>query len=121
PPTFGDAGEAVFTDDGTPMLRPGDTVILRILPWPFPVPCRVMYVIDEPNRKGFAYGTLRGHPECGEEAFVVERRDDDSVWLTVRAFSRPAHPALWAVYPVLRLVQAVFTSRYEHALTRPLG
>ena len=26
-------------------------------------PCRVVYVIDEPDVRGFAYGTLPGHPE----------------------------------------------------------
>ena len=49
--------------------------------YPPKVPARVVYVIDEPLRKGFAYGTLPGHPETGEEAFIVEYRDDDSVWL----------------------------------------
>lgn len=31
-------------------------------------PCRVVYAVDEPRRRGFAYGTLAGHPESGEEA-----------------------------------------------------
>ena len=31
-------------------------------------PCRVVYVIDEPDVRGFGYGTLPGHPECGDEA-----------------------------------------------------
>jgi uncharacterized protein (UPF0548 family) len=26
-------------------------------------PCRLVYVTDEVNRFGFAYGTLPGHPE----------------------------------------------------------
>lgn len=117
------SGEQVFADTGAQLVRPGDTAVLRLGVGSLSVriPVRVVYVIDEPTRRGFAYGTLPGHPESGEEAFIVERRDDDSVWLTIRAFSRPAHPALWIVYPVLRLVQAIFTSRYEHALTRPLG
>jgi uncharacterized protein (UPF0548 family) len=37
-------------------------------------PCRIVYVIDEPDRRGFAYGTLPGHPERGEEAFIISRR-----------------------------------------------
>ena len=32
------------------------------------VPCRVVYEIAEERRRGFAYGTLPGHPESGEEA-----------------------------------------------------
>ena len=39
-------------------------------------PCRVVYTVDEPRRRGFAYGTLAGHPESGEEAFVVEHLDE---------------------------------------------
>ena len=46
-------------------------------------PVRVVYVIDEPNRKGFAYGTLDGHPESGEESWIVDQTDDGSVWLIV--------------------------------------
>lgn len=114
-------GEAVFAGDGQPLLRPGDTVILRIPLYPSKMPARVVYVIDEPLRKGFAYGTLPGHPERGEEAFVVEYRDDDSVWLTLRAFSRPAGWVFWAGYPVLRLLQALYTSRYERALAGPIA
>ena len=36
-------------------------------------PCRALYVINEPDRRGFAYGTLPGHPERGEEAFIVSK------------------------------------------------
>lgn len=53
-------------------------------------PCRVVWTVDEEDRIGFAYGTRHGHPERGEEAFVVELRADGSVWFTVTAFSRPA-------------------------------
>jgi len=78
-------------------------------------------VIDEPDRKGFAYGTLPGHPERGEESFVVERRPDESVWLTIRSFSRPANRWFWAAYPLLRMMQAIFTERYKRALTGPIN
>src|SRR5262245_31908600 len=40
------------------------------------VPCRVVYVVNEPDRRGFAYGTLRGHPESGEEAFIINLSAD---------------------------------------------
>ena len=40
---------------------------------------------------GFGYGTLPGHPERGEEAFVVGRDDADGVWFEVpRSAARPA-------------------------------
>ena len=53
-------------------------------------PCRVVYVIDEPNRVGFAYGTLAGHPERGEEAFAVAIDADGLVTARIWGFSRPA-------------------------------
>jgi uncharacterized protein (UPF0548 family) len=28
-------------------------------------PCVVVYVVEEPTRRGFAYGTLPGHPSRG--------------------------------------------------------
>ena len=120
-PASSEPAEQVFSSDGTPMLRPGDTAIMRVPLYPFPVPARVVYVIDEPLRKGFAYGTLPGHPEHGEESFIVEYRDDDSVWLTIRAFSRPANWVFWVGYPIVRLMQEVYTGRYERALARPIA
>ncbi|MDP3207567.1 MAG: DUF1990 domain-containing protein, partial [Rhodoglobus sp.] len=83
-------------------------------------PARVVYLIDEPKRKGFAYGTLPGHPEDGEEAFIVSQNADGSVWLTVRAFSRPSNRFWWAVYPALRVAQWYYTRRYLRALAVPL-
>jgi len=115
-----EAGEDVFAPDGTPLLRPGDTAIMRVPLWPPSVPVRVVYIVDEPLRKGFGYGTLPGHPETGEEAFIVEYRDDDSVWLTIRAFSRPSSWIFWVGYPIVRLMQEIYTARYERALSGPI-
>lgn len=120
PATTGGDVESVFAPDGTALIRPGDIALLKLLLWPARIPARVVYVIDEPDRKGFAYGTLPGHPERGEEAFVVERRADDTVWLVIRAFSRPSNAFFWAAYPALRMMQAIFTARYERALAGPI-
>ena len=114
--------EAVYADTGARLVRAGDSAVL-LLGWralSFREPVRVVAVIDDPNRRGFAYGTLPGHPLSGEELFVVERRDDDSVWLTIRSLSSPAAAGWWIALPLLRLAQAWFLSRYEHALIRPL-
>ncbi|MGK5533372.1 DUF1990 family protein [Streptomyces sp. URMC 129] len=81
-------------------------------------PCRVVWVVDEPDRVGFAYGTLPGHPEAGEEAFVVERLPDDTVWLTVTAFSRGAAWYARAAGPVGRAAQRAVARRYGRALRR---
>ncbi len=79
-------------------------------------PCRVVYVLDEPSRVGFGYGTLPGHPESGEESFVVELRPDDSVVLVVQAFSRHAAWFTRLAGPVGRLGQRLITERYLRAL-----
>jgi len=79
-------------------------------------PVRVVYVVDEPNRRGFAYGTLAGHPESGEESFVVELRDDDTVIFTITAFSRPAGWITRLTHPIGRAVQGWVTNRYLRSL-----
>ncbi|MFJ2605660.1 DUF1990 domain-containing protein [Streptomyces sp. NPDC091279] len=71
-------------------------------------PCRVVWTVDEPRRRGWAYGTLTGHPECGEEAFVVDRTGDGTVWLTVAAFSRPAKWYARAAGPATRGLQQAY-------------
>lgn len=77
-------------------------------------PFRVTAVLDGPHAIGFAYGTLPGHPEVGEESFVVRRVGDRTVF-ELRALSRPAFPYS-LVAPVGRLLQARFTARYLRAL-----
>lgn len=123
PATIDSAGDALFGPDGTAFLRPGDTANLVIPFGPFHVgsPVRVVYVIDQPDQKGFAYGTLGGHPVSGEEAWVLDRGEDGSVWLTIRAFSKPSS-AFWAfASPMLRIAQSRYTARYERALAGAIG
>lgn len=79
-------------------------------------PCRVVYVVEDPRRRGFAYGTLPGHPERGEESFVVEHHGDGTVSFTVTAFSRPATPLARAAGPLGVAVQRWITGRYLRAL-----
>jgi uncharacterized protein (UPF0548 family) len=81
------------------------------------VPCRVVYVVDEPDVRGFAYGTLPGHPECGEERFVVRRDPATSaVYAEVTAFSRPATWWSRAGGPLTPLAQRVIAKRYVRAV-----
>jgi len=70
--------------------------------------CRIVYVIDEPDRLGFAYGTLPGHVEKGEELFLVERGDDGVVRYRIRAFSRPRQFLVRLTYPLPRVFQRKF-------------
>jgi uncharacterized protein (UPF0548 family) len=69
---------------------------------------RIVYVIDEPRRFGFAYGTLPGHVECGEERFLVEWHADDRVEYSLLAFSRPRHWAARLATPLARRLQRRF-------------
>jgi uncharacterized protein (UPF0548 family) len=82
-------------------------------------PCRVISVVSEPDRFGFAYGTLPGHPERGEEAFTVERRDEGT-FFSVQAFSQPADLLVRLSGPFARVVQQIATRRYLAAMTRYL-
>ena len=75
-------------------------------------PCRVVYTIDEAHRRGFAYGTLPGHPESGEEAFIIERSPDGDVTFTIRAFSQPVSAVARAAGPVGHWIQDRITQRY---------
>lgn len=81
------------------------------------IPCRVISVVDDDDRRGFTYGTLPGHPECGEERFIVERDPATGmVTATITAFSKPGGWRTRVIGPVGRIVQARMTQRYLDAL-----
>ncbi|OMQ16522.1 DUF1990 domain-containing protein [Modestobacter sp. VKM Ac-2676] len=82
------------------------------------IPCRVVWVVDEPDRRGFGYGTLPGHPESGEESFVVTRAPDGEVHYELRAFSRLATPLARLGAPVSSRVQTLALDRYVTAMRR---
>ena len=101
-------------------IRPGANVIVLLGPrWlAVAAPCRVVAVVNEPSRWGFAYGSLPGHPEQGEEAFVVSIADDGTVVFEVTAFSRPADPFLRCSGPLGRALQKRGSRGYLRALRR---
>lgn len=80
--------------------------------------CRIVAVVDEPGRFGFAYGTLAVHPASGEEAFEVAQTPDGEVIGEITAFSRPRHPLVRLGGPVARRQQARATEGYLDALAR---
>lgn len=90
---------------GTPVLALG-------------APCRVTRVLDEPRRYGFTYATLPGHPEIGEESFVVELDRDDDVRFAIEARSRPGGALLAAAAPVGRRLQHRVAAGYLRSLER---
>jgi uncharacterized protein (UPF0548 family) len=80
--------------------------------------CRIEYVRDEPRKFGFAYGTLPGHVESGEERFAVEWHEDDAVWYDILAFSRPSHFLARLGYPLVRKLQRRFARDSVAAMKR---
>jgi uncharacterized protein (UPF0548 family) len=101
-------GATVIVTSGTPLLA-------------LAAPCRIIGVIDDPNRWGFAYGTLPGHPEQGEEAFVVSISEDGDVRFEITAFSRPGDPLVRLSGPVGRGIQKAGSRGYLRALQRFVG
>jgi uncharacterized protein (UPF0548 family) len=81
-------------------------------------PCQVVWVVEEPMRYGYGYGTLPGHPESGEEGFLVSIEPDGSVWFEVRAFSRPASRLVRLADPLVNLFQDYVTDRYRDSVRR---
>jgi len=70
---------------------------------------RIVYVIEEGRRAGFAYGTLQQHAECGEERFSVEwNPEDDLVFYDILAFSRPKQWQARIANPLARMLQKRF-------------
>jgi uncharacterized protein (UPF0548 family) len=87
--------------------------------------CRIVYVIDEPERRetgevvrrfGFAYGTLLAHVEQGEERFSVELHADGGVWYDLRAFSRPRYWPVRIGKPLARRLQARFVRESQASM-----
>lgn len=89
-------------------------------------PARIIYVVEEGGdaveRFGFAYGTLPGHAERGEECFLIEwSHQDDSVFYDVFALSRPDHPLAWLGYPFVRVLQGRFAWDSKRAMVGAVG
>ncbi|MFE7547826.1 DUF1990 family protein [Streptomyces gardneri] len=82
------------------------------------VPCAVIWTAYEETRTGFAYGTLTGHPERGEESFVVDLAADGTVRFTVTAFSRPAVWYTRLAGPLVPVLQRAYARRLGRTLRR---
>jgi uncharacterized protein (UPF0548 family) len=108
-----------FDSDGTPYVGAGTTVRVdgRVKGMRADAELRVIFAIEEPRRVGFALGTVGGSVVSGEESFMLEWRDNDEVWFTVRAFDAPT-ALLYRVVPALvrRRRRELFT-RYLRAIS----
>ena len=79
-------------------------------------PCRITRVVDDKSRYGFAYGTLPGHPEKGEEAFIVSLQSNNEVILQLTAFSAPGTQLTRVAGPLGRGFQCLATEGYARAM-----
>lgn len=100
--------------NGRAPLEAGTTVLVvaPFGPFEMAVPNRVVGVVDEPRRFGFAYGTLDGHAETGEERFLAEDLGDGCLRLSVRIHARPGSRLARLGRPVVRRLQDGATRRY---------
>ncbi|ONI72461.1 DUF1990 domain-containing protein [Kribbella sp. ALI-6-A] len=107
-----------FAVEGEAVAREGCdyTLVVGIGPLRVREPVRVVAVVDEAERCGFAYGTRPGHPVVGEEAFVVHRSADGAVWLTLRSITRAGHGGWRLAFPGVLVAQWWFRRRYLRAL-----
>jgi uncharacterized protein (UPF0548 family) len=119
-----DVGWARLVPAGAP-VEVGTTVAVLARHYGFHSlnPCRISYTTEQDEgdfvRRGFAYGTLPGHGEIGEERFTVEwRREDDSVFYDLYAFSRPSHFLAKLGYPIARSLQRRFARDSLQAMVR---
>ena len=97
----------------------GETVVVRLAG--LRAPCRVVWSVpvvesDAAGVAGFGYGTLPGHPERGEEGFLVTLTADGDVWFDLAAFSVAATWLAKLTGPVGRLSQRLVAHRYAKAL-----
>ncbi len=82
---------------------------------------RIVYLVDEPDRFGFAVGTLTRHLARGEERFMVTRDANDVVRFEVFSFSRPAHWLFWVGFPVARFFQRQFVRACVRRMQEAVG
>ena len=121
--------EALPADD---TIQPGATVavVARTFGVWWLNACRVVYVVDDERgpvrRWGFAYGTLPGHAERGEERFLIEWDRSSGgggggVWYDILAFSQPNHLLARLGYPLARRLQKRFARDSAVAMVRAVG
>lgn len=110
-------GAAAIVHPPRPDLDVGSTFVVAI---PFGLfyvvsPLRIVAVVDEADRFGFAYGTVTGHPLRGEEGFLVQRRADRRVTFDVVSLS-VASGTFRLGAPLVGVAQATIARRYLRAV-----
>ena len=104
-------------NDEQRLMQAGDTILQQVYLPPFPklsqkalFGVRVKEVIQEENRCGFSYETLKGHVECGISYFILEE-NDGKVIFKIQTFSKPGNF-------FTRLLGPVFSLPYQTYCTK---
>ncbi len=108
-----------FASDGTPYVGAGTTVRVhgRVAGHRADAELRVIFVVEEPRRIGFALGTVGDSVVSGEESFMLTRLDTDEVWFTVRAFDAPVALAYRMLPALTRRRRRELFTRYLRAIS----
>ena len=107
----------IVCDEGPPRV---DDVVAMSGPLPLgyiDVVCRIVRVIDEPDRFGFAYGTLPVHVADGEESFTIGRDQGGHTTFVIDVVSRPRHPLARLCPPITRRLQRRAIVAYLDAMS----
>jgi uncharacterized protein (UPF0548 family) len=97
-------------------MRVGDVILQRAVVPPIgfgicmEFAVRICWIIEEPNRRGFAYETLSGHAERGVSEFFFEDNGHHVVF-TIHTHSEPGH---WTS----RIAKRLVTLPYQAWCTR---
>jgi uncharacterized protein (UPF0548 family) len=105
-----------------PPLAEGSTLVMlarHLGVWTLSA-CRIIYVLDEPRRFAFAYGTL-AHVVRGEERFELRHADDDRVTFHLTAFSVPATLLARVATPLTRHYQREGGRSYARGLRQRIA
>lgn len=108
----------------TTIIETGDVVavVARLVGLWWLNACRIVYVVDEEQRYGFAYGTLPDHAGAGEERFLIEwNRASGEVWYDILAFSRPQWLVARLGYPYMRWLQRCFGRESASSMVRAVN
>jgi uncharacterized protein (UPF0548 family) len=99
---------------------PGGVVVLQSGwgPLRLMIPCRVVYTVNEADRRGFAYGTLPGHRNRARKPSSSRRRTRARSTSTSAHSARPASLLAPGGGPLTRIIQEYASDRYVKAMQR---
>ena len=101
-------------------LKEGEVVVVmfRLMGIWWRNSAKIVYTFNESNRFGFAYGTLPGHIEMGEEVFWIERNKEEVVSYHIKAFSTPRFWLAKIAYPIARMYQRKFVKNSKETMLK---